>query len=113
MYKYLKIQQAPVTDNITADGHVGARLPWPVIADSEGLVHIPSSQLGMTRIPGFQKNLAVMRVDVWWPEVFADPDKAIGMYLVSYYDGGPMAVCLSAVDSVEVLTLDKPLPLKD
>lgn len=111
MHKYLKIQEAPVTDSITDDGHVGARLPWPVLADAEGIVHIPSSRLGMVRIAGFQRDLAVMRVDLWWQDAFADPSKAVGMYLVAHHKNGSMGVSLSAVDTAEIQEHVAPLPI--
>ena len=112
MPRYLSIQQAPITDNITDEGHVGARLPLPVVADEEGIVYVPSSGLGMRRIHGFQNDLAVDQVDVWWSEVFADPSKAVGKYLVATYAGGAMCGHLSAVDSVEVLETVEPLPVE-
>jgi hypothetical protein len=108
---YLHIQNAPVTDNLTADGTALARKPWPVVADEEGTVHTPSYALGMRRVAGFQRDLAVMRVNVWWDEVFADPQKAVGLYLVTYNDDGGMGVCMSAVDHVSVLETADPLPL--
>lgn len=111
MPKYLKIQQAPITDNITDEGHVGSRLPWPVIADEEGRVHIPSSQLGMVRVAGFQRDLAKQQVDLRWDDAFADPSKAVGMYVVAYYGDGSMSVHLSAVDTVELSEYTNPLPL--
>jgi hypothetical protein len=111
-YRYLHIQEAPQTDNITADGHVGARMPWPVTADEDGKITTPSSLLGMVRVVGFQRDLAVMQVDVWWKEVLTDPQKAVGMYLVHTKTDGGMAVSLSAVDTVEVWETEHEIPVE-
>lgn len=111
MPRYLSIQEAPVTDSITADGHVGAQLPWPVVADEDGKVYTPSSMIGMHHVHGFQNDLAVQQVDVRWEEVFADPSKAIGKYLVVSYKDGSLCSHLTAVDSAVFLELDKPLPV--
>jgi hypothetical protein len=111
MHTYLKLQEAPQTDNITEDGHVGAKLPWPVVADEEGTVVVPSSLLGMAGVVGFQRDLAVMHIDLLWKDAFADPQKTVGMYLVSSNTEGNWGVSLSAVDHVEVLQLDHELPV--
>lgn len=110
MHKYLHIQEAPITDNITDDGHVGAKLPWPVTADKDGTIVVPSSMLGMRRAVGFARDLAVHQVDVYWADAFADPQKVVGMYLVSLSTNNVMGVSLSAVDSAEMLEHADPLP---
>lgn len=112
MYKYLHIQEAPITDNITDDGHVGAKLPWPVTADKDGTIVVPSSLLGMRLAVGFAKDLAVHEVNVSWAEAFADPQKVIGMYLVSLSTNEVMGASVSAVDSVEMLEHTAPLPVE-
>lgn len=110
MYTYWKIQQAPITDNITVDGHVGARLPWPVIADREGRVH-GGLLMGLRGVIGFQRDLAVQQVALWWDEAIVDPQQTVGMYMVIYTVEGKTAVQLSAVDSVEVIEMAEPLSL--
>lgn len=112
MIKYLHMQEAPITDNITADGHVGAQLPWPVVADEKGTVVVPSSMLGLVRVVGFQRDLAKMQVDVWWKDVFADPAKAVGLYMVTTNTKGGMGVSLSAVDSANMMEHTEPLPVE-
>jgi hypothetical protein len=112
MPRYLHIQEAPITDNITADGFVGSRLPWAVTAGEDGTITTPSSLLGMARVAGFQRDLAVNRVNVWWDEAFADPQKVVGMYLVHHKTDGGLAVSLSAVDSVEVWETDHEIPVE-
>jgi hypothetical protein len=112
MISYLRIQEAPITDNITEDGHVGSRQPWPVVADKDGTITVPSSRLGYVRAVGFQRDLAVKRVNLWWADAFADPQKAVGMYLVTTNTEGGMQVSLSAVDTAEMKEHTTPLPVE-
>lgn len=111
MHTYLHMQEAPITDNITADGHVGSRLPWPVIADEDGIVAVPSSRL-MHRVVGFQRDLALQQVDVFWSEAYADPSKVVGMYMVSENHSGKYQCGLSAVDSAELREYTAKLPVE-
>jgi hypothetical protein len=111
MHRYLYIQNAPVTDNITDDGTALSKRPWPVVADEDGVVHTPSYALGMRQVFGFQRDLAVQHVDLRFEDAYADPEKAVGMYMVSIDKDGVMGVELSAVDHVSVLETTDPLPL--
>lgn len=110
MPKYVHIQQAPIIDSITDEGHVGAKTPWPVVADEEGTVYTPSSKL-MKRVLGFQKDIARQHVDLWWAEAFAHPEKALHMYLVFIDTDGTMCNGLSAVDTAVYLETPGPLPV--
>lgn len=112
MITYLHIQEAPITDNITNDGHIGARRPWPVVDGEDGSIVVPSSMLGMLRVVGFQKDLAVRQIDIWWEDAFADPSSVIGKYLVATYGEDKMGVSLSAVDSAVLQEHTEPLPTK-
>jgi hypothetical protein len=111
MYKYLNMQEAPVVDSVTEDGHIGSRQPWPVIADADGTVYTPSSMLGLRRVFGFQKDVHVQKIDLYWEEAFADPSKAVGMYMVTIDKHDVMAGSMSAVSSAEYLETPEPLPI--
>lgn len=112
MPKYLIIQEAPVTDSITADGHVGARKPWPVVADMDGTVVTPSSLLGMAVVVGFQRDLAGRRPDLYWDDMVADPQQVVGMYMVSADTDENWRISESAVDSVTVLETEHEIPVE-
>lgn len=113
MFTYLKIQEAPAIDNITTDGHVGSQLPWPVVADRDDAhVVVPSSMLAMKRVIGFQRDLAVMQVDVWWKDAVADPQQVVGMYVVSEHIDGHYRVNVTAVDSAEIVESEHEIPVE-
>lgn len=113
MPKYLRIQEAPQTDLITADGVVGSKLPWPVVADCEDAhVVVPSSLLKMKRVVGFQRDLAVMHVDLRWRDAVADPQQAVGMYMVSENTDGTYQVNITAVDTAEIMESAHEIPVE-
>lgn len=112
MPKYLKIQETPVIDNVTADGHVGSRLPWPVVADPDGTVVTPSSMLRMDRVVGFRDNVHAEQVDVFWSQAFSDPSGIVGMYMVYMSTDGRMLGNISAVDSAEIVESEHEIPVE-
>lgn len=65
------------------------------------------------RAIGFQRDLARHEVDVWWDEVVGDPQKAVGLYLVSTDAKGGMGVHDTAICEVAVLKVHRPLTPKE
>lgn len=101
---FYKIQTAPVIDAISDDGHVGHRLPYPFYVLPDGSVDGQDFWQGkVTRVAGFQRDLARQQVDLTWDDALADVQKAVGMYLVTFDSAGWLGVHDTAVQSVEVL----------
>jgi hypothetical protein len=103
MHEYLKIQETHLSNGV---------LPWEVIADEDGEVTVPSSLLKMKRVVGFQKDADVQQVDLWWSEAYADPSKAVGMYVVTETTDGKMQHGMSQVTSAEIVDYPQPLPVE-
>lgn len=104
----VRIQTAPVIDGIDADPETGdlhtrSQLPYPFFADEKtGECSDRSIHRGY-RILGFQKDLAVQHVDLWWPHAMRDPKQIIGMYVVTVDPQGGMAVWQTGITDVEVV----------
>lgn len=103
MHSYLKLQETHHPDGV---------LPWEVIASESGTVVIPSSLLKMKRVVGFQRDIDVQQVDLWFDEAYADPSKAIGMYVVTETTNGTMQQGTSQVISAEIAEYPYPLPVE-
>jgi hypothetical protein len=101
-----KIQPASRIDNLTAHGDVGLQRPYPVYADNKGNVEFQRSFRGrVTRVVGFQKDLAVQQIDLSWSEAQKNPDKVVGMYLVTADSKGDLGVHDTAVETFEEVVL--------
>jgi hypothetical protein len=101
-----KIQPAPRIDMITDDGHVGTQLPYPIHADNKGGVVFLEIHGGqVVRIIGFQKDLAIHRIDLSWGDAQKNPDRVVGMYLVSSDGNGDWGVHDTAVETFETVVL--------
>jgi hypothetical protein len=93
-------------DTDTTETVVGTRLPYPFYAGEDGRV-VGQWVFEGWRLIGFVDTPRTEGpVDLWWEAAFADPQKAIGMYLVTEDDKGAMATHTTAVADVEVLDLD-------
>jgi hypothetical protein len=100
----VKIQTAPFTDHIASDGTPLSKLPYPFYVDPDGGVQRQDVWQGKPkRVVGFQKDLAVQQIDLWWRKALEDPQQAVGMYLVTENADGQFWTHNTAVDSVEVL----------
>lgn len=78
------LQQNPRIDNISDDGHAMSQLPYPYHVNEKGEVQQQDFWQGrITLVVGFQKDLAVHRIDVYWDEVWETPEKAVGLYVVT------------------------------
>jgi hypothetical protein len=95
------IQNAPAVDGIDADGHERTKLPYPFFVDGDGKIGRQDFWQGDPgRVVGFQKDLAVMQIDLRWAEAVGDLWQAVGMYLVTENSHGQYGVHLTAVQSV-------------
>jgi len=104
MPKIVLLQPSEYTDHITADGTQLTTLPYPVGVHMDGSVTNQEFWQGDPyRVIGFQRDLARHEIDVWWSEVSRDPQKAVGLYLVTGDSKGGMGVHQTAISSVEVL----------
>lgn len=100
MPRLTRIQPAARPDAISADGHVGYQLPYPFYVADDGKIQNQELWNGTPlAVIGFQKDLAVQTIDVWWREVVDNPEKAVGLYLVTTDKDGTWGVHSTAVES--------------
>jgi hypothetical protein len=98
----ITLQPSERVDNIV-DGHAMTQLPYPFHVSEDGSVQRQDFWRGNpAAVVGFQRDLRRQRVDVWWDEVVEDPQRAVGLYVVTTTDGGQMGVHLVAIGSVHV-----------
>lgn len=104
MTRYISLQPAPKTDHITADGAELTQLPYPFHVNAEtGKIDQQWIFEGW-EVVGFQRDLAIQQVDLWWDDyVQGDPQAAVGMYVVTRDGEGGMSSHMTAVQSVQVL----------
>lgn len=99
----IKLQPAPETDNIV-DGHELTKLPYPFFVTDEGKIDQQDLWQGDPyRAIGFQKDLAVHMIDLWWTDAIKDVGQVVGMYLVTSNSSGKWGVHRTAISSAEVL----------
>lgn len=101
--KVIMIQPASYTDQIR-DGHQMTKQPYPLFVEQDGAVRRQDFWKGdPLQVIGFAKDLAVQQIDLWWQDAAADPQRAVGMYLVTADSTGQFSTHPTAVDSVKVL----------
>jgi hypothetical protein len=95
----VKLQPAPRTDHITADGHELTQLPYPLhVLTFNGRVLDDWADC----VVGFARDLAKQQVDLWWEDyVKGEPEDAVGMYVVIRTKGQYSALS-TAIMKVEV-----------
>jgi hypothetical protein len=99
----IRIQPEPFVDNMI-DGHEMTKLPYPFVADEQGMIAGQDFWKGDPfQVIGFQKDLAIHRIDLHWHEALAEPDLAVGMYLVTRDEAGDWGVHWTSVRSMTVL----------
>lgn len=99
-----KIQPSAFTDQIR-DGHQMTKLPYPFFVNEDGSVGSQDFWKGDPfKVVGFQRDLAVHEIDLWWRDVVTDPQQAVGMYLVTEDVQGSWGTHQTAVESVEQLS---------
>lgn len=101
--KKIKLQPSAFVDNI-CDGHEMTKLPYPFVVDEDGTVNFQDIWQGdPTKAIGFQRDLAVHTIDLWWKDAFVDPQQAVGMYLVSADEAGAWGVHPNAISEASIL----------
>lgn len=102
----IKLQPAPFIDNIR-DGHSMVemtKLPYPFYVDEDGKVDQQDFWKGdPARVIGFQRDLAVQHIDLWWKDAAQDPQKTVGMYLVTSDAQGEWGTHQTAISDVSVI----------
>lgn len=99
--RVLRVQPAPRIDNLTADGRELTQLPYPLFVSEDGSVGRQDFWDGrILRVVGFMRDLAVQQVDLYWKDAYADPQAAVGMYVVAVDASGGMFNLDTAVESI-------------
>jgi hypothetical protein len=98
--KNIRLEFAPIIDNILDDGTSLTRLPYPFYVDENGFIESQSLWHGNPfKVIGFQKDLYIKAIDFWWREIFPIPERAVGMYLVTTDKAGAWSVHSTAIAS--------------
>lgn len=95
-----RIQPTSYTDQIR-DGQELTKLPYPIFAHADGRI---INYFDEILVVGFQRDLAVQKIDLWWINIVADPSQAVGMYLVTANDTGGWSTHETAIMSIEEVT---------
>lgn len=99
-----KLQPSAFTDQLTEDGHQLTKLPYPFFVNEDGSVRRQDVWAGqVVRVVGFQRDLAVQQIDLWWKQAVQEPERAVGMYLVTADSKGDLGSHSTAISSVEVI----------
>lgn len=101
--RIITLQPSAITDQITDDGTELQQLPYPFHVDENGNVLRQDFWRGdPAAVIGFQDRVDVQRVNLWWKQVVADPQRAVGKYAVTVDSDGGMATRVVAIASVTV-----------
>lgn len=104
--KVIKIQPSNFVDNISDNGEEQTKLPYPFFVNEDGSVRNQEFWRGaVSRVVGFQKDHNVQQIDLWWSGAVTDPQKTVGMYLVTADDHGAFSTHDTAVMSAEEMEL--------
>lgn len=96
----ITIQPSARTDHITEDGTELQQLPYPFHVNEVGEIQRQDFWQGkVLRVVGLQRDLARHEIDIWWNEVWAEPDRALNNYVVTLDSEGGMAVHVGAISS--------------
>lgn len=102
--KVFKIQPSSFTDNISDDGHEQTSLPYPFFVNEDGSIRNQEFWRGsVARVVGFQNDLNVQVIDLWWSQAARNPQAMVNMYLVTADDKNNLASHRTAIMSVEVM----------
>lgn len=99
MTQVVVIQPAPFVDNVV-NGHEFYKKPYPLSVDADGYVQFQDFWQGLYfKAIGFQRDLDVQKIDVWWGDAFSSPESIIGLYLVTSDDDGNWEVIPHGIES--------------
>lgn len=101
MSRVLRVQPAEHTDQITDDGTELTKQPYPYFVDGDGMVGRQDFWRGRpVRMIGFAADSAKQEMTLWWPQVWDDPQRAVGLYPVVEYSSGTWFTVDTAVESI-------------
>lgn len=109
---FIRVQPESLIDNLTEDGHELRQLPYPFYVNEDGTVRnqefwnsqtAQNMGVNVTAVIGFQRDLAVQHIDLWWADAWKNPQSAVGMYVVTRGGKGGMGVHQTAIASMDVL----------
>lgn len=100
MTRITRIQPAARPDALSEDGHVGYQLPYPFYVTDDGKIENQGFWNGTPlAVIGFQKDLAVQTIDLWWRDAVNNPSAIVGMYLVTTDRDGTWGTHSTAIES--------------
>jgi hypothetical protein len=109
--KLYTVQPSAFTDNmwdlsgVWVEGH---KLPYPFHVTEAGDIERQDFWQGQPkRVVGFAEKLDVHRVDLWWKDTLAEPEQAVGMYLITQDKDGRMHTHQTAVQSITLVEVDE------
>lgn len=100
MTEIITLQPSAHTDHITDDGHELQKLPYPFHVDRDAQVQRQDFWQGkIFRVIGFTDRPEPGFVTLYWPEVWEDPELAVGKYLITSDDHGAWSTHIGAIQS--------------
>lgn len=106
MSRILTVQMSAYTDNLwgAESGEIaeGTRLPYPYYVNEAGEVQRQDFWNGtVAAVIGFTREPDRRAIDLYWADAWREPDRAIGMYIVTRNAAGQWATWPVAVQSME------------
>lgn len=102
--RIVTLQPAAHVDQITDDGDELTRLPYPFHVNVHGEIQRQDFWKGNPeRVIGFVSDLYRQEVDLDWDEVFRDPQRAVGQYVITQDKSGTWATHTLAIWKAEAL----------
>lgn len=90
--RIVTLQPAAHVDHITEDGTELTKLPYPFHVNVHGEIQRQEFWKGNPeRVVGFVSDLARQEVDLSWDEVYSDPQRAVGQYVITQDSEGGWA----------------------
>lgn len=101
--KIITLQPSPRTDFLTDDGTELTRKPYPFHVRENGAIEGQDFWQGRPlRVLGFAERLDREQVDLWWGDAVRDPQRAVGMYVITQDIVGGIAMHLTAIEKVTI-----------
>jgi len=96
----ISLQPSARTDHITEDGAEFQQLPYPFHVNERGDVQRQDFWRGRPlRVIGFTTRVDLQEVVLWWEEVWAAPELAVGRYVVTEDTDGQMSTHILAIET--------------
>jgi hypothetical protein len=105
--KLIQIQPEQFLDDIrfSADKQIVPmmKLPYTFAVKEDGSVDDQEFWRGdPAAVLGFQNDEEIQKIDVWWSDVVADPELAVGKFPVMREEGGNIYTYAVKIESVQV-----------